>query len=93
MADKPVLIDNGIDYDEVAQELSESYQAIEGQDLNRTDVLPPKDQVSTGSDIANILFGDELATVGLQIDRHKIKWDLEKAADNISAIKLVWATK
>ena len=82
MADpKANLLGNEIDYDEVAQDLDESYRAIEAQDMSRSDVLPPPDKVSTGSDIANILFADELATVGLQIDRNKIKWDLEKAAD------------
>ncbi len=93
MADKPNLIDSGIDYNEVAQDIRESYQAMEGQNLDRSDVLPPTDRVSTGSDIANILFGDEMATVGVSLDRNGFKWSMDKAAHFWSEhpVKAAWS--
>ena len=69
------------DYGEMAQDLVESYQSFEAQPLSESDILPPKDPVDPVADVANLLFGDEMAAVGASYDKKGLKFELETFTD------------
>lgn len=78
--DTSILRGEEPDFDEVAFDLQEQYDAIRGAEVDPIDVMPP-DNNSTGVDVANLLFGDEMASVGIELDQQGFKWSVDTAKD------------
>ena len=75
------------DDDEAAamREASEYYQSLAGQNIGRDDLLPrvaPENNVVV--DIANILAGDLMATMGFTLDKEGLTHDIDTAKDFVT---------
>ena len=59
------------DYEAETEKFREEYDRIYGAELDPTDVLPPTSDnyMNTATDLTNILFGDEMASVGVELDK------------------------
>lgn len=71
------------DYEAETERFREEYDRLYARDLNPRDILPPTSDsyMNTATDITNLLFGDEMATVGVELDKEGFHWDLETAKD------------
>lgn len=71
------------DYEAETETFREEYDRIYGATLDRRDLLPPTSDnyINTAVDIGNLLLGDEMATVGVTLDREGFHHSLEIAKD------------
>lgn len=69
------------DYEEEALALREQYEARQAIDIDPIDINPPTTRNNPAVDVANLLFGDEMATVGVSFDNDGFRWSLERAKD------------
>lgn len=71
------------DYDAETQEFREEYERLEAVNVNPSDTLPSpsfqESYVKGSVDVTNLLLGDEMASVGITLDREGFDWDLETA--------------
>jgi len=69
------------DYEAENERFREEYERLFARDINPRDLLPPtEDQyMNTAVDATNLLFGDEMASVGVNLDKEGFHWDLETA--------------
>jgi len=74
-----ILDPEDMDFEEIAQDLRENYEALEAQDIDPVEVMPQSDEGSLGVDVANILFGDEMSSLGFELDERGLDWSIETA--------------
>lgn len=68
-------------FEQEALQLRERYEAMDALDIEPLDVTTPTAQNNPLVDVANILFGDEMATVGISLDNDGFRWSMERARD------------
>lgn len=62
------------------RDMSEYYQSLAGQNISRSDMLPPKSpDMNPLVDVPNILFGDVMAAFGTTLDKEGLHYDLQTA--------------
>ncbi|MDY6957691.1 MAG: hypothetical protein SVK08_00905 [Halobacteriota archaeon] len=71
------------DYEAETEKFREEYDRLHGATIDPTDLLPPTSDnyLNTATDVTNILFGDEMSSVGIELDKEGFHWDLETAKD------------
>lgn len=74
------LLEGSFDFDQTAEQLAEEYEAIKGAEVDSLDVIP-KDDIEPLVDIPNLLFGDEMSSFGVTLDRKGFNWNIETAKD------------
>jgi len=69
------------DYEAENEAFREEYDRLYARDLDPRDIMPPtSDQyMNTATDVTNLIFGDEMASVGVELDKEGFHWDLETA--------------
>jgi len=79
----PGIIPEGEDHvSSVIKNITQNYQTSQAQSYNRLDFLPPiQERKNIFVDVPNMLFGDEMNSVGISLDETGFKWDLETAKD------------
>lgn len=72
---------NPIDFQAEAERIQEEFLAREAKNIQRAQVLPPRENTDLITDATNILFGDFGKTMGFTLDQKGLRWNLETAKD------------
>jgi hypothetical protein len=83
MLDEDVGMFNEREYEEETEAFREEYDRLYAVELDPRDMLPPTSNsyMNAMTDVTNILLGDEMASVGIALDRDGFNFDVDTATN------------